>query len=93
MMESFGIKPPVDIPMVRVVDEDGKEVLRGWYYRHINRQPCCFDDEVRDEDVDHMVMYDGFADWNMPKAMHATKITPPYRIEIIDDKPWESDAK
>lgn len=27
--------------MVRVLDEDGHEVLRGYYMRHENRQPGC----------------------------------------------------
>lgn len=92
MMESFGTKPPVDVPMVRVVDEDGKEVLRGWYYRHVKRQPCVIDDKVGDEDVDHVVMSDGFADWNMPRRPKGTVVTPPHRIEVIDDKPWERGA-
>jgi len=38
-MSSFGMCPPVNVPMVRVVDEKGKEVVRGWYYRHVTRQP------------------------------------------------------
>lgn len=88
MSERFGVDPVVDIPMVRVVDEEGKEVMRGWYYRRENRQPAVFGDELRPEDVDHIVMHDDFADWNMPRAMKATKITPPHRIEVIDGKPW-----
>lgn len=92
MMEHFGIKPPVDVPMVRVVDEEGHEVIRGWYYRHVNRQPSAFGDCVRENDVQHVVMHDSFADWNMPKRAKSTVITPPYRIEIINDKPWEMGA-
>lgn len=88
-MDTFGVNPPVDIPMVRVVDESGKEVMRGWYYRHVKRQPAALDDEVREEDVQHLVMHDGLADWNMPRDIKATAITPPHRIEIIDDRPWE----
>lgn len=91
-MESFGVKPPVDIPMVRVIDEDGNEVMRGWYYRHVKRQICVFNDSVKDEDIDHIVMHDGFADWNMPREPKASIITPPHRIEVIDDKPWERGA-
>lgn len=91
-MESFGVKPPVDVPMVRVIDENGEEVMRGWYYRHVKRQPAALDDRVRDEDVDHVVMHDWLADWNMPQAPMATVIAPPHRIEVIDDKPWERGA-
>lgn len=89
MMNGFGIEPPVGVPMVRVVDEQGNEVLRGWYYRHVKRQLHVIGDSVRDEDVDHVVMYDGFADWNMPREPVAAVVEPPHRIEVIDDKPWE----
>lgn len=91
-MESFGTKPPVDVPMVRVIDENGNEVMRGWYYRHVKRQPAALDDMVRGNDVQHVVMSDAFADWNMPREPKATVITPPHRIEVIDDKPWERGA-
>lgn len=91
-MNSFGTKPPVDIPMVRVVDEDGNEVMRGWYCRHVKRQPCVMNDRVKDKDVDHIVLHDDFADWNMPRTLKANIITPPHRIEVIDDKPWERGA-
>lgn len=74
--------PIAGVPMVRVLDEDGNEVLRGWYMRHENRQPgCC--EELQEGDVDHLVLHDSFADWNMPRSVKATKVTPPHTIEVI----------
>lgn len=88
-MNGFGTKPPVDIPMVRVVSEEGRELCRGWYFRHVKRCPCVFNDWVHGDDVQHIVMHDGFADWNLPQSIMAMVVEPPDRIEIIDDKPWE----
>lgn len=78
-----GIGPMPGIPEVRVLDEDGREVFRGYYYRHVNRQVAPISDSLRPEDVDHCVVHDDFADWNMPKSFRATKITPPHHIEIV----------
>lgn len=80
-----GTDPMPGIPEVRVLDEDGKEVFRGYYYRHLNRQVAPIRDSLRPEDVDHCVVHDDFADWNMPQSFRATKITPPHRIEIVRD--------
>lgn len=79
-----GIDPMPGIPEVRVLDEDGKEVMRGYYCRHVNRQVAPLGvARLRSEDVDHCVVYDGFADWNMPKPVKVAKITPPHRIEVL----------
>lgn len=53
-----GIEPVEGAPMVRVVNEHGKELFRGWYIRHETRQPAPFGDEPRDEDVQHIVAVD-----------------------------------
>lgn len=80
--DPVGTDPMPGIPMVRVLDADGKEVMRGYYVCHINRQPgCC--GGLRGGDVDHVVMHDGFADWHMPRSLEAAKITPPHTIEVI----------
>lgn len=81
-----GIDPMPGIPMVRVLDESGNEVMRGWYMRHENRQPCVLDDELREEDVDHLVMRDEYADWNMPRNVAVTRVTPPHIIEVIEEE-------
>ena len=79
-----GIDPIPGVPEVRVLDEDGKEVMRGYYYRHVKRQVAPLGaDLLRPEDVEHCVVHDGFADWNMPKPVKVVKITPPHRIEVL----------
>lgn len=72
-----------NVPRVKVVDKDGKELFNGWYIGHINRQVCAFGDELREEDVDHLVAVDGFADWGMSRSLVIKKITPPERIEAV----------
>lgn len=84
MSGHFGVEPTVPVPMVRVLDEQGREVLYGWYYRHVNRCPHCTE-ELKESDIDHIVMHDGFADWNMPRDIECTRITPPHRIEVIPE--------
>lgn len=79
-----GIDPMPGVPEVRVLDGDGKEVMRGYYFRHVYRQVAPLgNDQLRPEDVDHCVVYDGFADWNLPKPVKVAKITPPHRIEVV----------
>ena len=82
LLESVG-RPMKHVEM-KVVDEDGNEVLRGWYMRHENRQPCVINDWLKPDDVDHIVLHDSMADWNMPRRIIPTKITPPHRIEVIE---------
>lgn len=71
------------VPMVRVLDGDGREVARGWYVRHENRQPALLGDRLRPEDVDHLVAFDGSADWGMPRELKIKRVTPPHRIEVL----------
>lgn len=85
MTNNFGVEPAVNVPMVRVLNEDGKEIFRGWYYRHVNRQIAAFGDKLTELDVEHIVMHDSSADWNMPQKPIATIVRPPHRIEVIDD--------
>lgn len=73
------------VPMVRVLDEQNREVLRGWYIRHETRQPYCFGDELREEEVQHIVAVDEFADWGMPRQLKLKVVTPPHRIEMVHE--------
>lgn len=88
-MKNFGIEPVVNVPMVKVVDENGREMYRGYYFRHENRQVCFNCDELKPEDVDHLVCWSDRADWNMPRSAKIIKVTPPHRIEIIE-RPCEN---
>lgn len=80
-----GAKPVDGAPMVRVLDESGEEIIRGWYIRHENRQPYCLHDELHEDDVDHIVAVDGFADWGMPRELRLIAVTPPHRIEVVSE--------
>ena len=80
-----GIGPVEGVPMVRVVNEHGKELFRGWCIRHEARRPAPFGGELRDEDVQHIVAVDSPADWNMPRNLKLLEVKPPYRIEAVDE--------
>lgn len=45
---------------------DGKWV-EGYYIYHIKRTICPMGDSVKPEDEQHVIMRDGFSDWNMPR--------------------------
>lgn len=87
-----GVEPLPGVPRVRIVDEEGHELFKGYYIRHENRQPAAFGgtDYLHLEDVDHCVAVDEFADWNMPRRLIIKKVTPPHRIEIIGPVPGEA---
>lgn len=46
---------------------DNSEWVEGYYIYHIKRTPCVFGDSVKPEDEQHVIMCDGFSDWNMPR--------------------------
>lgn len=76
--------PLVNIPMVRVVNAEGKELKRGYYFRWVTRQPAAIEDWVKSEDIKECVVYSGFADWNMPRNIEYMIVEPPNHIEIIE---------
>ena len=49
---------------------------KGYYCRHERRQVCPIDDELREDESQHLIMYDEFADWNMPKRLSAVEVLP-----------------
>ena len=79
------IEPVEGVPMVRVVDENGREIIRGWYIHHITRTIYPLGDCVRSDDVQHFVAYDVGADWNFPQDLNLMLVTPPERIEVIEN--------
>lgn len=82
--ELFGPKPSVNIPMVKVVNEADKEILRGYYFRWVCRQPCALNDYIKAEDVKECVIYSDFADWNMPRKIKYMIVEPPNQMEILN---------
>ena len=77
------MEPVSGVPMVRVLDADGKELFRGWSVRHECRQPYVMDDELRPSDVAHLVAVSGSADWGLERPLRIIEVTPPHRIEVI----------
>ena len=47
--------------------KDNGEWVEGYYIYHIKRTPCPIGDSVKPEDEQHVIMCDGFSDWNMPR--------------------------
>ena len=74
----------VDIPRVKVVDENDEICFIGYYMLHFNRTPAALGDEYKAEDVEHLVIRDEFSDWNMPRGIKVVKVSPPHRIEFLD---------
>ncbi len=81
--ERSSVDPVPGVPMVRVVDEQGREAARGWYVRHECRQVCPIEDSLKPADVAHLVAVSDGADWNMPRDLRLLEVTPPHRIEVI----------
>ena len=51
--------------------------FEGTYYEHHTRQLCPMgDDKLKKDEIQHLLIYDGFADWNMPKPLSAEIIDP-----------------
>lgn len=46
---------------------DTGEWVEGYYIYHINRTIFPFGDSIKPEDEQHVIMQDGFSDWNMPR--------------------------
>lgn len=86
------VYPLPGVPMVRVVDEQGNELARGYYIYHVNRNIGPFCRYLKAGDVDHLVAIDGFADWNLPQALEIKKVTPPHRIEVLAEPKIDRDA-
>ena len=52
--DANGVDALPGVPRVDVIDETGRAVDTGYYFRHIKRTPCVFGDCVRPEDVEHL---------------------------------------
>ena len=46
---------------------DNGEWVEGYYIYYIKRTICPIGDSVKPEDEQHVIMQDGFSDWNMPR--------------------------
>ena len=53
----------------RGYDLDLKKWFYGGYHKHIKREVSPLGDELKEEDIQHLILIDGFADWNMSKPI------------------------
>lgn len=69
----------------------------GVYFKHHNRQVSPLGDELKPDDIDHLIVRSGFADWNMPRQIQAVPINPATvceQTDKLDSKKasiWEND--
>ena len=58
----------------------GKDRLGHWLYGGFHlwemRQPCVIDDELKPEEIKHIIIKNSFADWNMPRTMQPYVVIP-----------------
>ena len=50
--------------------------IEGYYMHHLNRMQSPLSDCIKPEDEDHIILYDGFADWNMPRDITYVHVDP-----------------
>ena len=56
--------------------KDNGEWIEGYYIYHIRRTICPIGDSVKPEDEQHVIMRDGFSDWNMQRDTVVYEIAP-----------------
>jgi hypothetical protein len=75
--------------MVKAQCADNDQWIEGFYFRHIKRQICPIGDELKDDDIVHVICISSFADWNMPRNMQAVQIKPetiePLALRVLED--------
>lgn len=78
------------VPRVRVLDGNGSEVCRGYYFA-IPRTTYAFkqDYDAHIASGDRMIL-DGvvtheMSDWGLPNRIRVFEVTPPHRIELLAD--------
>ena len=73
------------VPIVRVLDEDGKEVMRGWYFKYprYNDNPWDRNPDEPREMVEGILRCDE-GDWDMQNHFVLVQVTPPHTMEVCE---------
>lgn len=50
--------------------------VEGYYCKHIKRRLCPVGDKLKEDDVEHIIFFDDFADWNMPQKLRGADVLP-----------------
>ena len=76
------------VPRVRLVDGSGKELYRGYHFAYPEYQgyPVVANGEKPEEIplVEGIVTYDP-GDWGLSNTPRFLKVTPPHRLELIQE--------
>ena len=51
-----------------------KKWVYGGYFQHITRQVCPIGDMLKDNEIQDLIFYNGFADWNIPRGIEYEEI-------------------
>lgn len=55
--------------LFRAKRADNGRWIEGYYMYHLNRMASPVGDGIKPEDEEHIILYDSFADWNMPREI------------------------
>lgn len=59
----------------RAKDRDNAKIWRyGYYVFHEKVTPCVIGEAERRENEEHLLVFDGFSDWNLPKPWYKCDI-------------------
>jgi uncharacterized phage protein (TIGR01671 family) len=51
--------------------------VEGGYHKHFTRMLCPLgNDSLKDNEIRHLIIRDGVADWNMPRGIEAVEVDP-----------------
>ena len=75
---------------------DSGKWVQGYYIKRIKKTPACIEKET-DDDIEHLIVYNSFSDWDMPRHLISVKVDPATlcRCTGLKDKNskliWEND--